>query len=294
MVTRCTVGLAWFICRLAVLPGCTPAQPTCSENQQQRISTFVNDMRLATEASARSVSIDVALPKVESEGTPDPVGGVLIVLERQGLVLRQSKDMNWRTGKSLADEVLRYQVFAEASGSPTEPVLVAAIAADVSIRDAELLLKLSDQAGFSQVAFVAEAAKGPRIPTIPEPGLTAMVQARTGADASRKAEVLSQLLAVEAERCPPLGLDTRHAPTTSLQQRAPLILGATQDALLACHCAANVDRVLSLAHLALAPQSITVLSAELPFERVVPLVAAHPDGPWSDAVLSVFHATPSM
>lgn len=288
MSHRLLVGVASIACALVGPPGCTPSQQVCGEEQEARITSFVADLSAALEANA--ITTDIELPRVLAEGAPIPLDGILAELDHRGLRIGAEHVAQWRSRswEPLDEAVIRMQVLAEAMGRTAEPVLVAAIAADVPARDVGELLGIAERVGFVRVAFVAAAGNGPEIPAMPEPELPAMIRERSGGDPMRELEVLGQLLEVEAARCPPLGETSSHGSVAPADLRARAILAFTKDALIACHCAANVDRVLSLAHFHVAPTQVTVLSPERSFPSAGPVVLGRPDAPWSEVVPSVF------
>jgi hypothetical protein len=284
MLVRSPVGVPLLAIALALV-GCTASPRTCRGEPEARITAFVAGMRAAIEHTSVTVE-DVDLPVVAARGAPD-YDGLLIELDHRGLGLLGDRVEHWRSTSLLFDQVLREEMIAEAQGRVAEPGLLAVIAADVPARDVADLLGLAERAGFVRVGFVATPAAGPIVPPSPEPGLPAIIRERAG-DPAREAVVVQELLAAEVVRCPQLGEPVPQSMAATPRHRALVILETTQQALIACSCAADVDRILALAHFLTAPERITMVSPALSLGPNAEVVLARADTPWSELAPAVF------
>ncbi|MCB9568737.1 MAG: hypothetical protein H6710_16235 [Myxococcales bacterium] len=135
--------------------------------------------------------------------------------------------------------------------------------------------------------MIAADADAPPIPAIPRPELAAELRARAAGDPARLPELLALALDDEIPRCPPLGEPiARLVPPTSAT-----IAARTEEALRGCGCAADVDRVLTLLHLLIAPRVVTVVSRPLALDpEGAGAITAGADRPWSELAPAAFEA----
>lgn len=274
---RWSLGVVAFA--LGVVRAPVPAY-TCSERQVKQIKEFVAGMRAVVELGWFGGLDDFELPTVDVAEVPGATGR-LVKLDREGLRIDGHRVDRGLALDVLGDEVERERWLAAARGRPAEPELVAAIAADVPAREIAGLLDLARDAGYVRVVFVARSSKAPPVPPAPRPELAATLGQ---VPADRRRIAVAELVDDEITRCPAFaedGSDFLPSPTS--------VLWATEDALLACGCMADVDRVLTLTHAWISPPAwLPISSPSLDLARVAAALAFAPDDPWSEFAPAMF------
>ncbi|MCA9695052.1 MAG: hypothetical protein KC636_36065 [Myxococcales bacterium] len=262
--------------------GCAPIPETCSKEQETKIRAYVNALRVVSEGAAVDVG-DLSLPAIAARGAPVR-GDVVVGRDRRRLLIDGVTLASWDWRAALEERALRVTAIAEARGAVAEPTVVAAIAGDVPASSVAALLMSVRQAGFTHVSFVASPKDGPEVPAILDAELAARLKEIT--DASQRAELIAERSHALVARCPQL--DDGYSHHTSTQSRASQLLTQTEAALVACGCAADVDRTLSLLHAAIEPRPPTILSPAFVIDPDAEAITAGVETPWSAVAPEVF------